>query len=111
MRGTRQLDQSPQLQIHLQGLDNLDLILNGRKPIRISDLTSEDSKAKFFRLLLDDGAAGLREGMRSWMWVPLVVKDRLIGGLGLAHKKAELFHKPSCFSGTQCSQSDSANHG
>ena len=93
MRGTRQLNQSPQLQIHLQGLDNLHLILDGRKPILVSDLSSEDSKAEFFRLLLDDGAAALTEGVRSWMWVPLAVKDRLIGGLGLAHTRANYFTK------------------
>ena len=100
MRGTRQLNQSPQLQIHLQGLEGLDIILNGRKPILVSDLSSDDPKAIFFRLLLDDGAAVLREGVRSWMWVPLAVKDRLIGGLGLAHTRANYFTKPSCFPGT-----------
>ena len=59
MRGTPQIDQSPQLQIHLQGLEGLDMILNGRKPILVADLSSDDSKANFFRLLLDDGAATL----------------------------------------------------
>ena len=31
-----------------------------------------------------EGAAGLLEGMRSWMWVPVEAKNRLLGGLGLS---------------------------
>ncbi|MGB2963952.1 MAG: histidine kinase [Anaerolineales bacterium] len=91
LRGTPQLEKSPQLQIHLQSQESLDILLNRRQPIRIADLTSENTQAQFFRLLLDDGAADLREGMRSWIWIPLAVKTRLIGGLGLAHKKPNYF--------------------
>jgi two-component system nitrate/nitrite sensor histidine kinase NarX len=36
------------------------------------------------RSVLDDDAAVLLEGMRSWMWVPLAVQGRLLGGVGLA---------------------------
>ncbi len=47
--------------------------------------------AQFLRSLLDDGAAVLLEGMQSWMWVPLAVKNRIIGGIGVAHKKRNYF--------------------
>lgn len=91
LRGTPRLEQSPQLQIHLQGQETLDNLLNRRQPIRIADITSENSQAQFFRMLLDDGAADLKDGMRSWIWIPLAVKTRLIGGLGFAHKKPNYF--------------------
>ena len=90
-RGTPQPDQSPQLEIQLEDMNALDTILNGRQPIRVADLLSDNPRAHFFRSLLEDGAEILGEGVRSWIWVPLAVKDRLIGGLALAHKKINYF--------------------
>ena len=46
---------------------------------------------QFLRALLNDGAAALLTGMQSWMWVPLAVKSRVIGGIGLAHEKLDYF--------------------
>ncbi|MDZ7843568.1 MAG: histidine kinase [Anaerolineales bacterium] len=93
LRGTSQLEQSSQLQIHLQGQETLDILLNESQPIRIADLASENTQAQFFRSLLEDGAVDLGEGMSSWIWAPLEVKNRLIGGLGLAHRKPNYFTK------------------
>ena len=91
MRGTPQLDQSSPIHIHLKGQETLANLFNGHHTIRISDVWSEDPQAQFLRSLLDDGAAALLEGMQSWMWVPLAVKDRIIGGLGVAHLKMNHF--------------------
>jgi len=91
LRGTRQLEQSSQLQIPLQNLDDLDFLFNSRQPIVIADLGGDEPQAQFFRSILGAGAANLMEGMKSWIWVPLAVKSRLIGGLGLAHKKPNHF--------------------
>jgi signal transduction histidine kinase len=33
----------------------------------------------------------LLEGMQSWMWVPLAVKNRILGGLGVAHAQPDYF--------------------
>jgi two-component system nitrate/nitrite sensor histidine kinase NarX len=52
---------------------------------------SDNPQAQFLRALLSDGAAALLEGMRSWMWVPLAAKSRIIGGLGVAHEKRNHF--------------------
>jgi len=85
MRGRPQLEQASPLRIHLKGPETLAMLFNGHHTIRISDIWSEDLQAQFLRSLLDDGAAALLEGMRSWMWVPLAVKDRIIGGIGVGH--------------------------
>ncbi|HET9913890.1 MAG TPA: GAF domain-containing sensor histidine kinase, partial [Anaerolineales bacterium] len=45
----------------------------------------------FLRSLLNDGASALLKGMQSWMWVPLAVKGRIIGGVGVAHEKQNYF--------------------
>ena len=85
MRGTPQLEQSSPFRIHLQGPETLATLFNGHQTIRIANVWSEDPQAQFLRSLLDNGAAALLEGMQSWMWVPLAVKHRIIGGIGVAH--------------------------
>jgi len=84
-RGTPQLEQSSPLRIHLKGPETLATLFNGHHTILIPNIWSEDPQAQFLRSLLDDRAAALLEGMQSWMWVPLAVKNRIIGGIGVAH--------------------------
>lgn len=91
MRGTQQLEQFSPFRIHLKGSETLAALFNGHRPIRIPDVRSDDSQAQFLRTLLDDGAAVLLDGMGSWMWVPLAVKGRIIGGVGVAHEKKNYF--------------------
>jgi len=91
MRGTPQLQASLPFHIHLRGPETLAALFNGHKPIRIADLWSDHPQAQFLRALLNDGAAVLLEGMQSWMWVPLAVKGRVIGGVGVAHAKRNYF--------------------
>jgi two-component system nitrate/nitrite sensor histidine kinase NarX len=90
-RGASQIERSSSLRIHLQGPKILAALFNGHKPIRIADVWSDDPQAEFLRSLLDDQAAALLQGMNSWMWVPLAVKSRIIGGMGLAHETLNYF--------------------
>ena len=91
MRGTRRLEQLAPIQIQLNAPETLDMLFNRHKPIRIADVESEDPQSQFLRSLLDDGAKVLLEDMRSWMWVPLAVRGRIIGGMGVAHEKRNYF--------------------
>ena len=91
MRGTPQLEQSPPIRIHVQGPETLATLFNNHRPIRIADISGDSAQAQFLRSLLDDGAAVLLEGMKSWMWVPLAVSGRILGGIGVAHEKHGFF--------------------
>ena len=91
MRGTPQLEASSPFRIHVKGPETLAALFNKHQPIRIADVWSDDPQAQFLRTFLDDGAAALLEGMQSWMWVPLAVKSRIIGGVGVAHEKRDHF--------------------
>jgi PAS domain S-box-containing protein len=91
IRGTPQLEESSPFRIQLQGSETLSTLFNGHKPIRIADIWSDSAQGQYLRALLDDGAAVLLEGMHSWMWVPLAVKGRIIGGVGVAHEKRNYF--------------------
>ena len=91
MRGTPQLEQSSAFRIHLQGSETLNTLFNGHRPIRIADVWSDNPQARFLRSLLNDGAVALLEGMQSWMWVPLAVRGRIIGGIGIAETRKNYF--------------------
>lgn len=91
MRGTMQLEQSPPFQIHLKGPEMLAELFEDYQPIRIDDLQSDTPQAKFLRSLLADGADALLDGMHSWMWVPMAVKNRIIGCIGVANEEADYF--------------------
>jgi two-component system nitrate/nitrite sensor histidine kinase NarX len=91
VRGSQRLAETMPLRVRLDGPATLGALLNGQRPQRIADLHSADPPAQFLRSLLDEQAAVLLEGARSWMWVPLAVKGEVIGGIGIAHAKADAF--------------------
>jgi len=91
VRGPKTLEQVMPFQIHLQGPEALTMLINRRQPTRIADVQSSDPPARFLRSLLDDQASILLEGMQSWMWVPLAIKSRMIGAIGVAHAERNYF--------------------
>ncbi len=91
MRGTREMEQVEPIRIHLNTPETLIALFNRHQPIRIADVWSDTPQAKFLRSILDDGAQVLLEGMQSWMWVPLAVRGRIIGGVGVAETSKNYF--------------------
>jgi len=81
----------PHFEVRIEGPEILPALFNGHRPIRIPDIRSTDPAAEFFRSLLQGEAAALLEGVRACMWVPLAVKGRIIGGLGVAHAQEGYF--------------------
>jgi two-component system nitrate/nitrite sensor histidine kinase NarX len=91
VRGPQQLEQAAPFQVRVEGSETLAALFNGHRPIRIADIWSTDPEAEFLRSLLDQQAVVLLEGVQAWMWVPLAVKGRIIGGLGIAHARRNYF--------------------
>ncbi len=91
MRGRPMLEQSAQIRLRLKDPETLKTLFNEHRPTRIADIWSDEPQAQSLRLLLEDSAAMLLEDMNSWMWVPLAVKSRVIGGMGVAHQKRDFF--------------------
>ena len=89
--GPQALEQAAPFQIRLDGPETLNTLFNGHRPIRIADVTSGDPEAKLLHSLLNGNAAMLLKDVRAWMWVPLAVKGRIIGGLGIAHTRRNYF--------------------
>jgi signal transduction histidine kinase len=87
----RDLQETVPFRIQLDSPENLAVLLNGHRPQRIADIWSDDPAALFLQSLLGKSAAVLLDGIRSWMWVPLSVKDRFIGGIGVAHTRPDSF--------------------
>jgi PAS domain S-box-containing protein len=91
MRGPQPLERAMPFQIRLQSPETLAILFNERRTSRIADVQSSDPPALSLRSLLDDQASILLEGVRSWMWVPLAIKGRLIGAIGVAHTERNYF--------------------
>lgn len=91
VRGPQHLKESLPFRIEIDRPESLARLLNGHRPQRIADVWSDDQAAQFLRALLNTKAAVLLEGVRAWMWVPLAVKGRIIGGIGVAHAEPDRF--------------------
>lgn len=91
MRGILPLEESTPIRIPLHDPKTLKELFKDHRPVRIADAWNNDPKAQSLRSLLQDGASVLLEGMHSWMWVPLAVKGRVIGAMGVAHKTPNFF--------------------
>jgi two-component system nitrate/nitrite sensor histidine kinase NarX len=91
MRGTPQLEQASPFHIRLESPNTLSKLFNESQPTRIPDVWSDDSRSQLLRSLLVEDAAKLLEGMQSWMWVPLIVKSRIIGVVGVAEATKNYF--------------------
>jgi PAS domain S-box-containing protein len=92
VRGIGQLVRGTPFTVKLNGRNTLETLFNDRKPICISDIWGDERSAQFLRNLLTGDSVVLLEGMRSWMWVPLAVKKRIIGGFGLASSMLDYFN-------------------
>ena len=91
LRGVQQPEDAAPFRIHLDGPEILARLFNGHRPLRIADVSSANEQARFLRLLLANDAAMLLNGVRAWMWVPLAIKGRIIGGVGVAHTDRNYF--------------------
>lgn len=91
VRGPQRLEAAMPIRIRLDRLATLDALSDGQLPRRIADVRSADAAARQLRLLLNDQAEQLLEGVQSWMWVPLAVEGRVIGAVVMAHVEANHF--------------------
>lgn len=91
LRGLATPDPDGELRIPLDDPKTLAALFDDNGPIRIADVHGTDRSAVFFRSLLEDQPIELYQEIYSWMWVPLVVKGRIIGGLGIGHTKPDYF--------------------
>jgi PAS domain S-box-containing protein len=93
LRGVRQLEEALPFRIRLNGPETLARLFNEHRPIRIADVWSIEDQAQFLRSLLGNEAPMLLDGVQAWMWVPLAVKGRIMGGIGVAHSKRDYFSR------------------
>jgi PAS domain S-box-containing protein len=89
--GPPPIKQAVPIRIRMKETGSLALLFEENRPIRIADATGTDPAAESLRSLLGDPAALLLAGMKSWMWIPIAVKSRIIAGVGVAHGKADFF--------------------
>ena len=91
VRGSQRLEETVPFSIRLNGPETLMRLFNEHQPDRIADVWSDEPSAQFLRSLLDDQAELLLHGVQAWMWVPVAVKQRVIGSVGVAHIEQNYF--------------------
>jgi PAS domain S-box-containing protein len=92
VRGPQRLEETVPFRIRLKGPETLMRLFNEHQPERIADVwNATDPSANFLRAILDDQADLLLKGVRAWMWVPVAVKNRVIGSVGVAHVEQDYF--------------------
>ncbi len=91
VRGSQQLSEAMPFGIRLENSEMVAPLIHEPHPQRIADVWSAAPEARLLRSLLNDQAPILLQGIRAWMWVPLAVKDRVIGGIGVAHIEPDSF--------------------
>jgi PAS domain S-box-containing protein len=91
VRGSQRLEETVPFSIRLNGPETLMRLFNEHQPDRIADVWSDEPSAHFLRSLLDDQAELLLNGVQAWMWVPVAVKQRVIGSVGVAHTEQNYF--------------------
>ena len=79
------------IHIQIKSPEILAAFFNEHKPIRIANLWSDNPQAQFLHSLIVNNGAILLEGMQSWMWVPLAVKGKIIGGIGVADARKNYY--------------------
>ena len=89
--GPQPMEQAAPIRIRIEDPETLTILFNELRPIRIADASGADPAAQSLRSLLGKPAAPLLAGMRSWMWVPIAVKSRIIAGVGVAHEQPDFF--------------------
>jgi two-component system nitrate/nitrite sensor histidine kinase NarX len=91
VRGLQKLEETVPFRIRLSGPETLMRLFNQHQPDRIGDVWNADPSAQFLRSLLDDQADLLLQGVHAWMWIPVAVKNRVIGSVGIAHVQPNYF--------------------
>ena len=91
VRGLQQLEETIPFSIRLKGPETLTKLFNEHQPDRIANVWGSNPSAQFLRSLLDDQTDPLLRGVQAWMWVPVAVKNRVIGIIGVAHVTTNFF--------------------
>lgn len=61
-------------------------VIQSRQPVIINDVSGNSSQAVAFREAMDDDIRKQVSYIRSWMGIPLMVKDRVIGMIAIDHR-------------------------
>ena len=88
----KELEQAPPLNMQVDVPEALTSLFTKQRPVRIADVNSDEPSAQKLRAFLSNESASMLKGIQSWMWVPLVVKGRIIAVIGLAHYEPDYFN-------------------
>ncbi|MCD4751839.1 MAG: PAS domain S-box protein [Anaerolineaceae bacterium] len=89
--GSPRIEQAVPIRVNVDSSHIAKFLSSKEKIVCIGNVWSNDPQAIFLRSFLKDQAIILLEGIQSLLWIPLVVKGKMLGGLSVAHTKADYF--------------------
>ena len=66
-------------------------LIDRREPIVIADVHGATPAARAVQHVVGAAIDGSLRSIRSWMWIPLVAQDRVLGGLSVTHIEPDRF--------------------
>lgn len=66
-------------------------VIGSRQPYLIPDMLDDTPATRYFRNALGDRFESLYAGVRSWLRIPLIARDKVVGMLSLHHAEANYF--------------------
>ena len=83
-------------QLHLSMENSLigDQVILGQEPVIIPDVRDDTPLARDFREVSGERFETVYGQIRSWMGVPLMIKDRMMGVLALQHNEPDHYYSP-----------------
>lgn len=74
-------------------------IVNSKRPLLIPDLWEQSSMAEGLKESFEEYYPGTFENIRSWMGIPLIMKERVIGVLTVDHELPDFYNSQHVFLG------------
>ncbi|MCX7711313.1 MAG: GAF domain-containing protein [Clostridia bacterium] len=67
-------------------------IIHQKKPVVIPDILSDDPNAVVFRQIIGEHLNTTFKNSRSWLGIPLIMKDRVLGALTVDYDEPDFYH-------------------
>jgi two-component system nitrate/nitrite sensor histidine kinase NarX len=91
LRDEQDMEKTKPLFVQLKSPETLIPLVDLFQSFRVADIRDDEHQTLSLRSVLDAAGGGLYQGLQSWMWVPLVVNGRLLGGFAFANLSKNFF--------------------
>lgn len=86
-QGPSRLQNALQMKLSQQELKAYPELFSLQKPVIIENTQDNSNLVQTFRHVFKDSEGSIFEHVQSWTWIPLIIKEQVIGALSLSHNE------------------------